>query len=190
MQAGPGGEDKAIPTGREAVESGVRWYALHTRARHEKQVDRRLRERRFEAYLPLIPQVRQWHDRRKVLQLPLFPGYVFARFSLDATTRVVETPGVATVVRHEGRPAPITDEEIENVRRFAAAIAETGTVPTPTPLIEKGERVRIVSGDLKGVEGLVVERRGGARVLIQVGVRTIGQGVKLEVDAASLRAVR
>ena len=167
----------------------VCWYALSTRARHEKQVDARLRERGFEVYLPLMPSVRQWHDRKKVVQWPLFPGYVFARFAANKAARVLGTPGVATVVRSNGHPAAISDEEIDNVRRFAAAVAETGCIPEPAPYIEQGQQVRIVRGPFAGVEGLVLEYRGGERAIVQMGLRAIGQGLKVEVDARSLKVV-
>ncbi len=167
---------------------GPRWYALYTRARHEKQVDARLRQRGIEAYLPLIPRERQWHDRKKIVSWPLFPSYVFARFAPRALSPVLGTSGVASVVRLNGKPAPISDEEIENVRRFAAAVTETGLDPQPTPLVSEGQSVRIVSGPLCGVEGRVVERRGRGRVLV-VGIRAIGQGLKLEVDEAWLKPI-
>lgn len=166
-----------------------RWYALHTRARHEKRVSFRLQKGGFEAFLPLVPRERRWHDRKKVIEWPIFPGYVFVRFSLGVLSRVLGTPGIASVVRFNGEPAAISEEEIDNVRRLAAAIRETGQFPEPTPLVEEGQRVRIVSGALRGVEGVVVERRGGGRVLVQVGLRAIGQGVRVDVDATTLRVL-
>ena len=166
-----------------------RWYALHTRARHEKSVNSRLSERGIEAYLPLVPRERQWHDRKKTVAWPIFPGYVFGRFTLAALTRVLSTPGVATVVRFNGEPAAIADEEIDNVRRFTAGLAETGQLPQPTPLVEEGQQVRIVAGALSNVEGVVVERRGGGRALVQVGLRAIGQGLRVDVDVAVLRRI-
>lgn len=167
----------------------TRWYALYTRARHEKRVEARLRQRQFEVFLPLIPRVSQWHDRRKVVHWPLFPGYVFARFNGNPPARALSAPGVATIVRCNGVPAAIPDEEIENVRRFAAAVAETGSVPEPTPFLERGQQVRIVRGPFAGVEGRVVEQRGGERAIVHVGLKAIGQGLKVEVDARSLKVM-
>ena len=166
-----------------------RWYALHTRARHEKRVNTRLEQRGLEVFLPLVPRERRWHDRKKVVAWPIFPGYVFARFTKESLSRVLSTPGVANVVRFNGEPASISDEEIDNVRRFTAGISRTGGVPEPTPFIEEGQRVRVVSGALERVEGIVIERRGGARVLVQIGLRTIGQGLRVDLDAATLRVI-
>jgi transcriptional antiterminator RfaH len=166
-----------------------RWFAFHTRARHEKSVNTRLNHKGIEVYLPLVPRERQWHDRRKVVEWPLFPSYVFARTRRDSLFQVLDTPGVAGVVRLGGRPVPVPDEDIENVRRFAEAVAETGNIPEPEPLVSEGQRVRVVSGPLEGVEGLVIERRGGGRTLLQVGLEAIGQGLKVEVDIASLHVL-
>jgi transcription antitermination factor NusG len=178
-------EEPPVPT-RGA---GLPWYALHTRARHEKKVQQRLRLGRFEVYLPTVPRERRWHDRQKVLESVMFRGYVFARFSVDRMSRVLATPGVANVVRHGSRPSPIRPEEIENVRRFAAAVSELGSVPEPEAVVERGQPVRIVSGPLAGVEGVVAERRGSGRALVQIGVRAIGVGMKVELETRRLRPI-
>ena len=164
----------------------VRWYAFHTRARHEKRVNLRLLDRGIAAFLPLVPRQRQWHDRRKIVEWPVFPSYVFARTNRQVMYRVLDTPGVAGVVRMQGKPAPIPDEEIENIQRFVAAFEKAGEVPEPQPLIEEGQRVRVVAGPFAGVEGRVVERRGGGRALVQVGVTAIGQGLRVDVTSSSL----
>jgi transcription antitermination factor NusG len=160
-----------------------RWYACYTRSRHEKAVDERLRGLGLEVFLPTVARVRQWHDREKIVEWPLFPSYVFARFGMDALSRVLGTPGIATVVRFNGQPIPIPDHEIDNVRRLAAGLERAETEPEPTPMVEMGRAVRIVSGPLEGVRGIVSEYRGAGRVLVTVGLRSIGQGMKVEVDA-------
>jgi transcription termination/antitermination protein NusG len=163
------------------------WYACHTRARHEKRVEEQLALRGVETYLPLFEEVRQWSDRRKTVEFPLFPGYVFARFVLGSLHEVVQIPGVATVIRHNGSPSPIPDGEVENVRRFVAALRESGQTPAPRPL-EPGEPVRVMHGPFKGVTGFVVERRGRRRVL--VGLTAIGQGIEIDIDGRNLQPIR
>jgi transcription antitermination factor NusG len=169
-----------------APDTSVAWYALYTRARHEKKVDRLLRLREFEAFLPLVPRESQWHDRKKIVDWPLFPGYVFARFGLTSTAQILGTPGVATIVRQDGSPAAISDAEIENVRRFASVVTETGSLPEPTPMVQCGQHARICRGPFRGVHGVVVQRRGSGRVLIQIGLDVIGQGIKIEIEESSL----
>lgn len=164
-----------------------RWYACYTRSRHEKRVEDQLAQRGFETYLPLLARARQWSDRQKVVEFPLFPGYVFGRFALEHIHQVLTVPGVATVIRHNGVPSPIADEELENVRRFVTALGETGQVPEPRAL-EPGQPVRVMRGPFEGVEGVVVERRGRRRVL--VGLKTIGQGMEIDIDGQSLDPLR
>lgn len=175
----------ALPRHRppEPEPGKARWFALYTRGRHEKKVDVLLRQRGFHVYLPLVPRERQWHDRTKVVPFPLFPSYVFARCAREMLGELLRTPGVVTVVRFNGRPVPITEEEIDNIRRFTAALGETETDPEPGPLVDEGEAVRIVDGPFDGVDGRVLELRGSDRILIQVGVEAIRQGMKIEVEA-------
>lgn len=164
-----------------------RWYACYTRARHEKQVEAQLAQKGIEAYLPLIPQLRQWKDRRKLVDWPLFPSYVFGRFTLREVHDVLVIPGVSTIVRARGYPTPIPEEEMGNVRRFVAAAVETGIQPEVRPLVREGEWVRVTDGPFRGVEGVVVEQRGRRRVL--VGLAAIGQGVEIDIDTRVLRVI-
>lgn len=164
------------------------WYACYTRARHEKMVETQLRQRGLESYLPLVQQVRQWSDRKKVVQFPLFPSYVFGRFTLREVHAVLTTPGVSTIVRASGYPTPIADTELENVKRFAIGLAEAGIEPETRPFLVEGQWVRVLEGPFEGVEGMVVERRGRKRVL--VGLAAIGQGLEIDIDTRLLKPIR
>lgn len=164
-----------------------RWYACYTRARHEKQVEKLLRQRGMESYLPVVPRERQWKDRKKVVEFPLFPSYVFGRFALRSMHDVLTVPGVSTIVRVDGQPTPIPDEDLENVRRFAEALATGGVEPEPVPFVEEGQWVRVTEGAFKGVEGTVIERRGRKRVL--VGLPTIGQGLEVDIHTRILEPI-
>ncbi|HEU0079027.1 MAG TPA: UpxY family transcription antiterminator [Longimicrobiaceae bacterium] len=164
------------------------WYACQTRARHEKKVDSLLRRQKIESYLPVAPRVSQWKDRRKSVEWPLFPGYVFARFTLSMLGRLLSTHGVVSVVSLRGYPAVIPASEIESVRLLVASLGQAGCVEMePAPQFNAGERVKVVGGPFDGVEGTVVERREGRRVL--VGIRVIGQALQVDVGTASLVVV-
>jgi transcription antitermination factor NusG len=176
-----GDEGEAEANGEE------RWYACYTRSRHEKQVAQLLGQRGIESYLPLIPRLRQWKDRKKVVEWPLFPSYVFGRFRLSCLHEVLSVPGVATVVRSNGQPVAIATEELENVRRFAAGLVEGEAEAELRPYIEQGQWVRITAGPFVGVKGLVIERRNRKRVL--VGLAAIGQGLEIDVDTRYLKAI-
>lgn len=164
------------------------WYACYTRARHEKQVEAQLNRRGLESYLPMVQQVRQWSDRKKAVRFPLFPSYVFGRFRLGDMHAVLTTPGVSTIVRTNGHPAPIPPGDLDNVKKFVAALADSGLEPDPRPFLVEGQWVRVTEGPFEGVVGVVVERRGRKRVL--VGLEAIGQGLEIDIDTRVLRPIR
>jgi transcription antitermination factor NusG len=165
----------------------TRWYACYTRARHEKRVDGLLEQRGIESYLPLVPQIRQWKDRKKVVGFPLFPSYVFGRFALSDLHDVLSIPGVATVVRANGRPVSIADEELENVRQFVRVLGEQEVELDVRPFLAEGQWVEVVDGPFRGVRGVVIERRNRRRVL--VGLKAIGQGLEIDVNTRLLRPI-
>lgn len=162
-----------------------RWYACRTRARAEKKVDARLAGHGFETYLPLVERERQWADRKKVVPFPLFPGYVLARFDLTRLGAVLRVPGLVTVIRVNGYPTPIRDDELDSVRRLVRGANETGVLPSAADWLEPGEAVKVVDGPFEGMRGVLVEARGRARVLVKLS--TIQQGVSVELDRAKLR---
>ncbi len=170
-----------------ATDQEARWYACYTRSRHEKRVAAALEEAGQHVFLPMYPRLSQWHDRTRTVLWALFPGYVFVRCEpQDLTDIVLRVPGAVLIVSLAGRPVPIPDIEIASVERFAAVLTETGEIPQPEPLVEEGWRVRVSEGPLAGVEGVVLEKRGRTRALVQLGVRAIGQGLKFELNTRVL----
>jgi transcription antitermination factor NusG len=169
------------------VWENAQWFACYTRARHEKRVEALLRERGFDSYLPTFPRVRQWKDRKKLIDWPLFPGYVFGQFPVGELYRVVSIPGVATIVRTNGRPVPVRFEDLENVRRFAQALADVDVAPELVPFVGVGQWVRVREGPFEGVCGVVLEQRNRRRV--RVGVEAIGQGLEVDIDTRLLEPV-
>ncbi|MGH7476958.1 MAG: transcription termination/antitermination protein NusG [Longimicrobiales bacterium] len=177
--------ERSIPA---ALYREPRWYACYTRARAEKKTAEVLARRGFEAYLPLVARERQWQDRRKVVEFPAFPSYVFLRFRLTELHEVIRTPGVSTVVRVRGYPTPIADEEVENIRRFVQALPASGVVADSRPFLAEGQWVRVREGPLEGVKGVIAERRSRTRFL--VGLSTIGQGLEVDMDGRVLEPIR
>src|ERR1700684_4428605 len=135
----------------------LRWYALYTCAQHEKSVAKQLAERSVECFLPLYEKVRRWKDRRVKIQFPLFAGYVFARLSLQDRLRAVQAPGIVRLVGFNGHPAPLPDDEILALRNGLSPSLEA----EPCPYVQVGRRVRIVSGPLTGLEGMLLKRKSG-----------------------------
>ncbi|HET9406327.1 MAG TPA: UpxY family transcription antiterminator [Candidatus Sulfotelmatobacter sp.] len=162
------------------------WYALHTRPRHEKMVSHRLAERGVTTYLPLITEVRRWSDRKKSIQLPLFGGYVFAKFvpHRDERLRVLRVDGVLDLVGSCGEGSPIPDTQIDAVR----TLTEKNVPWSAYPYLAIGQRVRITSGALYGVEGILVGRNGDRSLVISVNA--IQRSLSVRVEGYQLEAVR
>jgi len=134
------------------------WYALQTRARHEKTVFHRLRERGITAYLPLVSEVRSWSDRKKTVEFPLFSCYVFARLmpAREGQLAGLRVDGVLGLVGARTQGTSIPDEQIDAVRR----VVEERLQWRSHPFLRIGRRVRIRNGALQGVEGILVSRSG------------------------------
>jgi transcription antitermination factor NusG len=162
-----------------------RWYACYTRAHHEKKVDRLLTRGGVESFLPLVQRLSRWTDRTKSTTVPLFPSYVFARFSMERLFHVLGVPGVTSVVRNDGRLVAVPDEEVTNIRRFAESLKGSRIESRIVSLPPRGTPVRFIGGPFKGVSGTVVDHRNHSRVL--VGLAAIGWGVQVDVDASFVR---
>ena len=158
------------------------WYVLYTCPRHEKQVAAQIEKRSFSCFLPVYRSVRQWKDRRKELKLALFPGYVFVRMPLENKLQVLELPGVVRLVAFNGQPATLSANEIETLRnRLSGALNVE-----PHPYLRKGRRVRVRSGAMQGLEGIIVRRKDRSRVVFSIDL--IQRSVAVEVDEADLEA--
>jgi transcriptional antiterminator NusG len=161
------------------------WYALHTRARHEKLVVQRLAERGVETFLPIVTEVHRWSDRKKSVQLPLFGCYVFAKFIDDRSERlrVLRVGGVLSLIGSHGEGAPIPNEQIDAVRSLVE-----GNVPWAAhPFLKIGQRVRIRSGALDGVEGILVSRNGDDTLVISVDA--IQRSLAVRVEGYEVEAI-
>jgi transcription antitermination factor NusG len=130
----------------------------------------------MESFLPLYRSRRRWSDRTRVLDLPLFPGYVFCRFHPELLLPVVTTPGVVQIVGSGKQPHPIADEEIAAIQRML----HSGSEIEPWPYLKAGQKVRILDGPLFGVEGLLVEVKNRRRLV--VSVHLLQRSVAVEVD--------
>jgi transcription antitermination factor NusG len=156
------------------------WYAVHTVSRHEKVVARQMNGNGLDHFLPLYKSVRRWKDRRKELELPLFPGYVFARIAFHDRLRVQKLPGVLQIVSFNGKPAPVPENEIEALRNGLAGNAGL----EPHPYLRRGRRVRVVRGPLANTEGILVRRKERFRLVLSVDL--IMRSVMLEVDESEV----
>lgn len=158
----------------------VHWYTLYTRSRYEKKVDILLKQKGIETYLPLRKVLRQWSDRRKWVEEPLFRCYVFVHVNEKDRIRALETPGVVRTVSFQGKPAIVRDEEIENIRRILKEIPD---VESCSPL-SIGQWVKVIRGPLFGLVGRVEEIRGSYRLVIAID--SIGQALRLNIERGDI----
>ena len=141
----------------------LRWYALGTRSRHEKLVRDRLACQGIEQLLPLVRRVSQWSDRKKRIDVPLFAGYCFARFSLHDRLSVLQVPGVVRIVGIT-HPEPISDEEIQAIQKLLSS----QLIYNEHPYFVEGALVRVIRGPLTGVTGQFLRTGGQGYIVIQI----------------------
>ena len=152
------------------------WHALHTRYQHEKVVAELLARQGFETFLPLYTTVHRWKDRTKRLSLPLFPCYVFLRGGVDRRLQILNTPGVHSIVQTARRPGVIPEAEMAAIRRAVEHVLRI----EPHPFLANGDWVRIKSGPLVGLGGILVRKQDQFRLVLSVEM--LGRSVAVEVD--------
>lgn len=184
------GSSEVHMLGGPAIVSGVRsageshWFAVYTTCRHEKRIAQHLTQREIEHYLPLYSADRKWRDGSRVrLNLPLFPSYIFVRIERSERARILSVPGaVAFVGGTGGAPATVPDSAIEALR---AGLREHRI--EPHPILRVGQRARICSGAFVGMEGVVIRRKSGCRVVLTL--EQIMQSIAVDVDENVLERI-
>ena len=160
------------------------WFAAYTSPRHEKKVALQMEGNEIEFFLPLYRTVRRWKDRRKQLDLPLFPGYIFVHIALRDRLRVLRLPGVLQFVSFAGKPAPLPHGDIESLRNGLAG----GLRAEPHPYLKVGKRVRVRGGPFAGLEGILTRRKDKFRVVLSIEL--IQRSVAVEVDESEVEPTR
>jgi len=159
----------------------LQWYAVSTKSRHEKVVAERLWESQIECFLPLREVLSKWKDRKKEVQFPLFPGYLFVRVPIrERRLDILKTPSVVRIVGFDSDPVPIPEEEVEAVKRLVFS-----KLPyDPYPYLAAGDRVEIIRGPLRGMQGVLIEKKGTHRFVLAVDL--IQQAVSCQIDACDV----
>jgi len=154
------------------------WYALYVNSRAEKKVMETLLRKNIEAYVPIVKTVRQWSDRKKTIDMPLLTGYVFVKMNIIKNKEVLQTKGVVNFVHYLGKMACIKDMEIDRLKQIVnlGYHVETNYIKKEYKV---GEKVKIISGLLKGIEGYVLENNNGR--FIEVVLESIGQSIKVKL---------
>ena len=160
------------------------WFAVRVRSNYEKTAALHLQDRGYGPFAPSYRIEKQWSDRKKAVEQFLFPGYVFCRFDPHDRLSVLTVPGVVGPVAIGKTPVPIPDEEIERIQRMV----ESGLLVRPWPFLEVGQMVLIEAGPLAGMEGILVQEKGEARLVVSVNI--LRRSVAAEVNRAWVRPTR
>ena len=165
-------------------ESADSWYAVYTRARHEKVVAEELWLRQIESFLPLQERLSTWKDRRKLVQFPLFPGYLFVRTEMQSRgLDVLRVPSVVRIIGFNGVPEPIPAAQIKAVKNLVF-----NEMPlNPHPFVREGDRVRIIRGPLREMEGLLLEKKNRYTFILSIAL--IQQSVACQIEAADVEKI-
>jgi len=163
------------------------WYAVKTRSNYEHRVAQDLMQKGIECYLPIFRQLHHWKDRAKVVEVPVFRGYVFTSFEDGPVARlaIVRSDGVASILGMAGTPTPIPDDEIESVRHM---LSKTSGRCLVHPLLVEGAWVRVRRGALKGMEGVLTRTKSQTRLVVSITL--LSQSVSADVSVADVEFVR
>jgi transcription antitermination factor NusG len=175
------------PIAKNAAAPSGHWFVIWAESRAEKKVAQRIAEIGLTAWLPVVKERHRWSDRWREVECPLFPGYLFARAAVADWPRILRTPGVLTVITEGGKPALLADSFVASLRD---AIGRTGAAPEPVDEgveYAPGDEVIVQEGALRGVRGVVRERRGGRQLVVWVA--EIGRGVAFTIGSALVKAV-
>jgi transcription antitermination factor NusG len=159
------------------------WFALTVKPQHERSVAEQLAAKSLEGYVPLYRTRRLWSDRRKTVELPLFPRYVFCRFRFEDRLKVLSTLSVISIVGFGGTPCPVTDKEIDVIKRMI----DSNLPIMPWPFLRIGQHVQIRQGPLSGLEGILAKEKAAYRVV--VNVEMLQRAVAVEIERDLLEAI-
>jgi len=161
------------------------WFAVQTRPRYEKKVFAELQEKGVAAFLPLLAATHQWSDRRQVVEVPLFSGYVFVHIvpSVDERVVVLRTNGVNSFVGVRNMGVPIPEYEIQAVRR----VLEAGIRFEPHPHLQVGQRVCLRGGCLDGVTGILTAINGDCSLVVSVNL--IQRSIAMRIEGFSVEPI-
>lgn len=154
----------------------ARWFALYTKGRHEKAVYQELTKKGIEAFLPLRKITRQWSDRKKIIEEPLFKSYLFVHTPYADRLPILNTAGVVSFVGKKTDPIEVREADLLAIKTFV----DQGIHMDPFPYLKEGQRVYIRSGAFKGVEGYVVRKDRHCRLVISLDA--LMQSISVVID--------
>ena len=164
-----------------------RWYAVYVKSRYEKKTSKLLEDRHIETYLPLIGRLKQWSDRKKMVEEPLFKSYLFVHTDLKNYFEILNTPGIVKFITFEGKPVPVPENQLVAVKEFIGEYDGEESLEQYQELRE-GQTVEIVYGHMKGLIGRLVETRGKQRVMVDI--EAVGQSLPINISRSQIRLLK
>ena len=165
-----------------------KWFVFYTKSRQEKKVKDLLDKREFEVFLPLHKVVRQWTDRKKKIEVPLFNSYIFVREYEHNISSVLQTPGIAWNIRLNGKPAILRDRELEVIKRFIATGLTLETSALDREAFQKGDRAIVIDGPLAGLDGVISAE--GDHTKLNILIEGIDQVIRAHIPATLLKKIQ
>jgi transcriptional antiterminator RfaH len=162
----------------------TKWYAVYTRPRFEKQALKSLVDQGIEAYLPLIKTMRQWSDRKKIVEVPLFSSYVFVHIDRSFYDQVLQTHGVVKYITFEGKAASIPSNQIDKLKII---VDSNEKVESTWETRHKGDQVIVSAGSLKGLQGELITKGDRKKVLVRI--HGLDQNLIVEVHSSLIELV-
>ena len=162
-----------------------KWLVFYTKSRAEKKAHEFLMKSGFESFLPLQTVVKQWSDRKKKVEVPLFNSYIFVYEHEHRITEILKVPSVAWNIRHAGKPATLREEAVETIKRFidTGYFMETFAIDE----LQKGDEVEVVDGPLRGVQGVLTGEYNEEK--FSIIMETIDQVITLSIDKRLLKKI-
>lgn len=161
------------------------WYIWYTHPRAEKKIKERLQAKGVEVFLPLNRELRQWSDRKKWVEEPLFKGYIFTKILPKQLDSVAQTEGLLTWLRFDGKPAYLKDEQVEEIQKLLSC---NKPLEISSETLQSGEPVYIMHGPLAGLAAEVINFRGSKKLLVRI--EQLGRHLLVELPAACVQAQR
>jgi transcription elongation factor/antiterminator RfaH len=161
------------------------WYVMHTKSRHEKIVNDLLLKKSVEAYLPIITMPSKRRDRKAMIRVPLFPGYLFVKTDLHPNSHleVVKTAGAVRLIGNRQGPLPVPDETVESLQ----IMVDSDNLVTTGHRLASGDKVMVIYGPFAGVVGTFVRYGGKGRVI--VSIEALGQYAGVEVSEEDIEII-
>jgi transcriptional antiterminator NusG len=169
-----------------SVMTEAQWYAIQARSNFENRMCKDLEVRGVESYCPAIREVHQWADRKKIVDRPVFPGYVLARFPdlAEFRLRVLQSAGAVRILGKSGKIEPIPEVEIDSIRKTL----DSGRPCALHPFLKEGAQVRVRRGALRNAEGILVRTKNDARLVVSISL--FSRSIATEVDLRDIEVLR